>query len=161
AWIKSGPQVLPPNLRAGRVLYYSAIPSTIPSSGLSPDQLFWKSYIDYVIGNGSATVQQQTGYGRQPSNDTAFGTVRITARSSSTANPPPSMNYSDTRVRPRLQFWFGPVSMLCFLSDNNSSSYARNWLPGTCHEAHCWQLKAGVNSALDDVKKNHPNDWMT
>src|SRR5262249_17418598 len=47
-----------------------------------------------------------------------------------------------------------------FLSDNNSNSYARNWLPGTCHEAHCWQLKAGVNSALSDVQKNHPNDWV-
>ena len=40
---KAGPQVLPANLRAGRVLYYSAIPTTIPSSGGSQDQLFWKS----------------------------------------------------------------------------------------------------------------------
>lgn len=158
AWIKSGPQVLPPNLRAGRVLYYSAIPDTIPSSGLSQDQLFWKSYIDYVIGNGSATVQRQTGYGRHPDSDSSFGTTKIT--SNPTGSSDPYMNYTDNPVRPRLQFWFGPLSMLCFLSDNNSSSFARNWMPGTCHESQCWQLKAGVNSALDDIKKNHPNDWV-
>ena len=30
AWLKSGPQTVPPSLRAGRVVYYTAIPSTIP-----------------------------------------------------------------------------------------------------------------------------------
>ncbi|HKA05917.1 MAG TPA: hypothetical protein VKD71_01585, partial [Gemmataceae bacterium] len=25
-------------------------------------------------------------------------------------------------------------------------------------EAQCWQLKAGIRSALDDIRKNHPND---
>ncbi len=168
AWIKSGPKVLPDNLRAGRVLYYSAIPSTIPSSGLSQDQLFWKAYIDYVIGNGSATMQKQTGYGRQPDSDSSFGTAKITARSNikgadglvGTVDDP-YMNYSDNPVRPRLQFWFGPLSMLCFLASNNyTSSYGRNWMPGTCHEAQCWQLKAGVNAALNDIQKNHPNDQV-
>ncbi len=168
AWIKSGPQVLPPNLRAGRVLYYSAIPDTIPSSGGTEDQRFWRSYIDYVIGNGTATTQKQTGYGRQPDSDSSFGTTRITARSSINGadnivgnSDDPYMNYSDNPVRPRQQFWFGPLSMLCFLSDNNASTHARNWLPGSCHEAHCWQLKAGVNAALNDIQKNHPNDWAS
>src|SRR5205814_390194 len=32
--------------------------------------------------------------------------------------------------------------------------------PGTSHQAQCWQLKAGVNSALDDIKSNHPNDLV-
>ena len=29
---------------------------------------------------------------------------------------------------------------------------------GTTHLAQCWQLKAGVNSALGDIRNNHPND---
>ena len=160
AWLKSGPQVLPPNLRAGRVLYYSAIPDSIPSSGGTEDQRFWRSYIDYVIGAGTTTVQKQTLYGRQSS---AWGTMKVTAKSSlnSTASTRPFMHYNDNPIRPRAHFWFGPLSMVCFLGDNNSSSYSRNWLPGTCHEAQCWQLKAGIQSALKDIEKNHPNDWVS
>src|SRR5262249_45947908 len=108
AWIKSGPKVLPDNLRAGRVLYYSAIPSSIPSSGGTDDQRFWRAYLDYVIGNGSANVQKQTLYGRQPDSDSSFGTARITARSSikgldgsSGTSDDPYMNYSDNPVRTR------------------------------------------------------------
>ncbi|MFO0879460.1 MAG: pilus assembly protein TadG-related protein [Gemmataceae bacterium] len=166
-WIKTGPQTLPSNLRAGRVLYYSAIPDTIPATGGTDDQRFWRAYIDYVIGSGSATDQKQTLYGRQPDSDTSFGTTRITARSSITGanttsgdSDDPYMNYADNPVRPRLHFWFGPLTMLCFLGDNNSSTYSRNWLPGNCSESQCWQLKAGINSALADIQKNHPNDWV-
>lgn len=164
AWIKSGPKVLPDNLRAGRILYYSSIPDTIPSTGGTEDQRFWRDYIDYVLGAGSSSVQSQTLYGRHSS---GWGTVRITAKSNvrgadNTANnsDDPYMNYWDNPIRPRLHFWFGPLTMLTFLAQNNSSSYSRNWLPGTCHEAQCWQLKAGINSALNDIQKNHPNDWV-
>ena len=39
-WIKSGPQVLPPNLRAGRVLYYSSIPNDVNTgSGTTQQRL--------------------------------------------------------------------------------------------------------------------------
>lgn len=165
AWIASGPKVLPDNLRAGRVLYYSAIPTTIPSSGGTADQRFWRSYINYVIGVGDTNSRQRTLYGRHESE---WGTARITSRSNLTGADgiggnadDPYMNYSDNPIRPRAHFWFGPLSMLCFLSSNNSSTYSRNWLPGTSHEAQCWQLKAGVNSALSDIQKNHPNDWVS
>jgi hypothetical protein len=53
-----------------------------------------------------------------------------------------------------LHFWFGPLSMMDFLGKLN------NWLPGTCHEAQCWQLKAGMNSVIDDVRNNRPNDYV-
>jgi hypothetical protein len=46
-----------------------------------------------------------------------------------------------------------------FLTTDND--VGDNYWPGTCHEAQCWQLKAGINSALDDIKLNHPNDWAT
>jgi Flp pilus assembly protein TadG len=148
-WINSGPKVFPDNLRAGRVLYYSAIPTTIPDTGGTLDQKFWRSYIDYVIGAGNQT---QILYGQ---NTTAFGTTRITANASLSANPKPYMHYNDNPIHPRLNFWFGPVSFLSFLSDYR---IGRNWLPGTAHESATWQLKAGIQSALVDIKKNHPND---
>ena len=148
-WINSGPKVFPDNLRAGRVLYYSAIPTTIPYTGGTLDQKFWRSYIDYVIGAGNQT---QILYGQ---NTTAFGTTRITANASLSANPKPYMHYNDNPIHPRLNFWFGPVSFLSFLSDYR---IGRNWLPGTAHESATWQLKAGIQSALVDIKKNHPND---
>jgi hypothetical protein len=64
------------------------------------------------------------------------------------------MRYNDSPNRPRLHFWFGPLSMMDFLGKIN------NWLPGTCHEAQCWQLKAGMNSVVDDVRNNRPNDYV-
>src|SRR5262249_36532187 len=68
----------------------------------------------------------------------------------------PYMNYTDSPTRPRLHFWFGPLSMLDFIANIGTN----NWNPGTCHEAQCWQLKAGMNTVLDDVKANHPNDYL-
>ena len=148
-WINSGPKVFPDNMRAGRVLYYSAIPMTVPDTGGTLDQRFWRAYIDYVIGAGNQT---EILYGQ---NTTAFGTSRITAKASLTANPKPYMHYNDNPIHPRLNFWFGPVSFLSFLSDYR---IGRNWFPGTAHESATWQLKAGIQSALVDIKKNHPND---
>jgi len=148
-WINSGPKVFPDNMRAGRVLYYSAIPITIPVAGGTEDQRFWRAYIDYVIGAGHQT---EILYGQ---NTTAYGTTKITTKLSLTANPVPYMHYNDNPIHPRLNFWFGPVSFLSFLSDYR---IARNWLPGTAHESATWQLKAGIQSALVDIQKNHPND---
>lgn len=107
-WINSGPKVFPDNMRAGRVLYYSAIPTTIPDTGGTLDQKFWRAYIDYVIGAGNQT---EILYGQ---NTTAYGTTRITAKASLTANPAPYMHYNDNPIHPRLNFWFGPVSFLSF-----------------------------------------------
>jgi hypothetical protein len=148
-WINSGPKVFPDNMRAGRVLYYSAIPTTIPDTGGTLDQKFWRAYIDYVIGAGNQT---EILYGQ---NTTAYGTTRITAKASLTAVPAPYMHYNDNPIHPRLNFWFGPVSFLSFLSDYR---IGRNWFPGTAHESATWQLKAGIQSALVDIQKNHPND---
>lgn len=166
-WLKAGPKVLPDNLRSGRVLYYSAIPSSIPSSGLSLDQLFWKKYIDYTLGiDTSGTAGQRTFYGRETS---GWGTVKITAKTSllnggvpngtGSANTVPYMHYNDNPIRPRAHFWFGPLTMMMFLTEDNGSN--DNMWSGTLHESQTWQLKAGVNAALDDIKKNHPNDWAT
>ena len=44
AWLKAGPRVFPDNLYAGRCVYYSAIPTTIPGGSMSDDQRFWREY---------------------------------------------------------------------------------------------------------------------
>ena len=86
-----------------------------------------------------------------------FGTPQITPKASLSGNPLPYMNYGDVPVHPRLNMWFGPLTMLGFIS-LNSDILDYNWFAGTTAEAQTWQLKAGIRAALDDINKNHPND---
>ncbi|VTS01068.1 Uncharacterized protein OS=Singulisphaera acidiphila (strain ATCC BAA-1392 / DSM 18658 / VKM B-2454 / MOB10) GN=Sinac_7493 PE=4 SV=1: Tad: Tad_C [Gemmata massiliana] len=168
-WIKSGPQVLPPNLRAGRVLYYSSIPDDVnTATGTTQEKFdkgFWKSYIDFVLGIGSysGTGNLYGGADSWSVNTASVTTSDLTAYNKFSwelvAGSRPYMRYTDSPRRPRLHMWFGPLSMVNFLTLGDVSSSIGNWLPGTCNEAHCWQLKAGMNSVLDDVKNNHPNDF--
>ena len=91
--------------------------------------------------------------------DVPWGTVKITSRSSmGSGAAAPYMHYNDNPLHPRMHFWFGPLSMITFLSDY---FLGRNWLPGTCHETPTWQLKQCVKAVLDDIEENHPNDIMT
>jgi len=66
------------------------------------------------------------------------------------------MHYNDNPRHPRLHFWFGPLSMLSFIWDGSGNQW-----PGTCHESQSWQLKTGIQAALTDIQKNHPNDVAT
>ncbi len=162
-WIKSGPQVLPPNLRAGRVLYYSSIPNdvntNIGSTQERLDKAFWRNYIDFVLGIGSYNAAANL-YG--PADSWSASSASITTADMTnytflweTVGLRPYMRYIDSPRRPRLHLWFGPLSMIHFLTRTGRG----NWLPGTCTEAQCWQLKVAVNSVLDDIKNNHPNDF--
>jgi Flp pilus assembly protein TadG len=168
AWLKTGPQVLPPNLRAGRVLYYAAIPDHVDDAATDPDQRFWRHYIDYVIGytaNNSTYDPRFTLAGVEPIPWPEGQTISIGATTAFDPdgsgplppNPLPYLNYSDNPNRPRMHFWFGPATMVAFLA---TRSPAKNWLPGTAHEAQNWQLKVGVQSALEDIRNNHPNDHV-
>ncbi len=149
-WIKNiGPNPFPTSLRSGRIVYYTSIPSTIDTSSNPPtnlDQRFWKDYIDYCLGlidnqNGSWTSLNDNndglaGYGA----DYTWGTFKITAKSSLSGSPKPFMHYGDNPLRPRLHFWFGPMTMIDFLGnyniwyDVNPSCSRYCWWPGTCHE---------------------------
>jgi hypothetical protein len=163
AWIKSGPQTLPGNMQCGRVVYYSSIPSDVNGGGTSGatdlDKLFWKNYIDFVLGYGSYDMAHNL-YGASSSNSygglTYGAAPKITPSSSLTGSPKPYMSYNDAPIQPRAHFWFGPLSMMAFITAK--PEYARNWFPGASHESHCWHLKAGIQSAIQDIKNNHPND---
>jgi Flp pilus assembly protein TadG len=176
AWIKSGPQVLPPNLRAGKVKYYASIPDNVDNAG-SPgtneqylDQRFWREYIDYVMGYKGNHTNYDAQYMLAGVETAVWAgaavSINATANETYTAdlisytNPKPYMNYTDIPNRPRLHFWFGPMSMLMFISGRYQDANLRNWNAGSLAEAQTWQLKAGVRSALDDIKNNHPNDLV-
>ena len=173
AWLKAGPKVFPDNLRAGRCLYYSEIPTTIPQSGsMTNDQRFWREYIDYVIGyqangNNYDPRRQLAGFDEPSwpdglsSNSCFGGTMNQYSFNDSTGTPRtdpyPYMHYNDNPIRPRMHMWFGPQTMMSFLM---CRSPGWNMNAGTLHEAQTWQLKAGIQSGLDDIRNNHPNDWV-
>jgi hypothetical protein len=121
--------------------------------------VFWKKYIDYALWWAPNSSSSLYGLGDSWS---AAGRSIFTGALAPYAfpwdTPPgqkPYLRYTDSPNRPRLHFWFGPLSMMDFIANANA-----NWKPGTCHEAQCWQLKAGMNSALGDVQNNHPNDLV-
>ena len=84
------------------------------------------------------------GYAQQTTNTTTAGTYggvatpKITAQSSLTGNSPaPYMSYTDNPIHPLLHFWFGPFTMISFLT--GPCEYARNWNP-----ARAMKLIAGT-----------------
>jgi len=183
-WLKnSGANPFPPRLRAGRLKYYDALPNendlTLNTRWWTiyplPDlnERFWKDYIDYVLGcsQRSATsweatstnpnVVRYTGYG----DDFTWSSNQITALSSLTAVPKPYMRYDDSPRRPRTHFWFGPMTMVDFLGNYNLGAvlaYAKHWWwPGTAHESPLYPCKLGMRAALQDIKENHPNDYVS
>src|SRR5262245_19499318 len=166
-WIKTGPQTLPPAVRAGRVVYYDAILDTNPmtwqtgliAASATINDRFWKEYIDFVVGAGRhARIKTLNGIGATNTwAGSTFGTPKITPAGSLSGTPKPYMAYDDCPVHPRAHMWFGAYTMLGFLSIN-SDNLDFNWYAGTTYEAQTWQLKAGIRGALEDIKKNHPND---
>lgn len=183
AFIKNiGPNPFPSRLQSGRILYYDSIPNTINTASYPPtdmNQRFWKEYIDYCLGlvqtsssawtivQGGGSSDGEGGYGV----DYTWGTVKITAKSSLTASGSPAttpyMHYADNPKRPRLHFWFGPLSLVDFLGNYNlwnvvSPTNSRFcWWPGTCHESPMYACKLGIRAGLNDIKTNHPNDLVS
>ena len=170
-----GPCPFPSRLQSGRIVYYTAIPDTISTATWPPadlNQRFWKDYIDYVLGvvqTGSTSYSvitdyntiAYTGYGH----DFAWGTLKISSPPS--GSPARYIDYQDNPPRPLLKFWFGPLSMVDFLGNYNMwyAGYGNDcsrwcWWPGTCHESPVYTCKLGISAALNDVKNNHPSDYL-
>ncbi len=163
AWLKADPNPFPATLRSGNILFYSAIPTDIPAANydhtllnitiVDPDQRFWKEYIDYVVGawrDPHGNIQNPQSPTCSYGADYTFGTIQVTA-------PPGGgqyMNYKDNPERPRHRLWFGPMTMIQYISDTGL-------LPGTAHDISMYPMKLGVGGALLDIQNNHPNDLVS
>ena len=61
---------------------------------------------------------------------------------------------NDNPKRPRHRLWFGPMTMIQYISDTGL-------LPGTAHDISMVAAKLGVAGALQDIQLNHPNDLVS
>ena len=183
AWIKQGPNPFPSRLRAGRILYYDQIPDDVPSTAYDhtrpnteitdPNKRFWKEYIDYALGvwrDPDTGLPSVWGPGLLYAYSSIYAYNTSTCSygpdfawvdgsdPSSTVSAPPtdgrSMNYIDNPRRPRHRAWFGPMTMIQFLSDTGL-------MPGTAHDISTYPAKLGISGALQDIKNNHPNDLVS
>ncbi len=164
-WIAQSANPFPQQMRAGRVKYYASIPTQItgnwPSYG-STDQQFWKEFIDYALGfrqtdaNTYQDISAMVGYG----SDFTWGTTSLNAPPSSTQY----MNYSDNPARPKLRYWFGPLTMTDYLQNfnmwvNTPPYYVMQ--PGDSYEAPVYTAKQAYLASVSTMKTNHPNDWFS
>ena len=165
----------PPTLRAGGILYYDQIPTDVPAAAYIHShvnsqindftQRFWKEYIDYVLG----VWRDPYGNIQRPGNPAcSYGpdfTCCATTNGSGVsisgpdANNPdshgvPFVSPTDNPLRPRHRFWFGPMTMIQFMSDTGI-------LPGTAHDISMIAAKLGIHGALEDISMNHPNDLVS
>jgi hypothetical protein len=129
--------------------------------GGTVDQQFWKEYIDWVLGvymDPTGTVQNigsptcSIGPDFTPGSGTA---IQIKGpdyvyKSGYAAFIDPN----DNPKRPRQRMWFGPMTMIQFMSDTGL-------LPGTTHDISMVVAKLGVAGALQDIQNNHPNDLVS
>jgi hypothetical protein len=70
---------------------------------------------------------------------------------------PTYMELEDNPNRPKHHLWFGPMTLVDYLGNYNTGKF---WWPGNVPEAQSWSCKVGIQSAIDDIKNNHPNDFV-
>ena len=163
-------------MRAGNILYYSSIPADVPAAaydhtqpnsningadGGTTDQRFWKEYIDYVIG----VWQDPNGNIQNPGTPTcSYGPDFTAGNGKAIQITGPDYKYkhsyaafidpNDNPQRPRHRLWFGPMTMIQFMSDTGL-------LPGTTHDISMICAKLGIAGAMQDIQSNHPNDLVS
>jgi Flp pilus assembly protein TadG len=172
-WIaNTGSNPFPSQLRAGNVLFYSAIPTDVPSSAYNwsnsnsqitnQDQRFWKEYIDFTLGvwqdpfgNVQVPGNPSCSYGPDFTAGTGSGgaAVSITGPDAVFAGQT-WINPTDNPQRPRHRFWFGPMTMIQYMLDTGV-------LPGTAQDISMIAAKLGIQGALQDIQNNHPNDLVS
>ena len=67
---------------------------------------------------------------------------------------PAFIGINDNPNRPRHRFWFGPMTMIQYMSDTGI-------IPGTTHDISMVAAKLGIAGALQDIQINHPNDLVS
>jgi Flp pilus assembly protein TadG len=170
-WLNQTNFPFPQQLRAGRVKYYSSIPTALTGSFPSwggTDQRFWQEFIDYVLGfrqtsagsymdiSGVGNNNAMAGYGA----DQTWGTMSLSAPPAA----PQYMSYTDNPARGLLRFWFGPIMMVDYLHSYNMEENISGYYlmqAGDTYEAPIYTAKEAYVSAVNTMQTNHPNDWVT
>jgi hypothetical protein len=115
----------------------------------------------YLVTSVTMTGNQVTGF--RINNGKDQGLINAVAADSeiaiipATVGQPAYLNYADNPHRPRHQFWYGPQSFIDYLGNYNTQRF---WWPGNVHEAQSWACKVGIQTAIDDIKNNHPSDFI-
>ncbi len=171
-WIvNTGPNPFPTQLRAGNILYYSSIPTDVPSSCYTwsnsntqitnASQRFWKEYIDFVVG----VWQDPFGNLQAPGNPTCSYGPDFTAGSGSSGTyvsitGPDSavaggtwINPTDNPKRPRHRFWFGPATMIQYMLDTGL-------MPGTGQDVSMIAAKLGIQAPSRTFRTTTPTTWF-
>jgi len=109
-----------------------------------------------TIAGGSVTGITVTSLG---SGYTSIPTITLTGggyttKATATLQTFTFMNPSDNPKRPRHRFWFGPMTMIQFMSDTGI-------FPGVTTDVSMLPAKLGIQGALTDIQNNHPNDLVS
>jgi hypothetical protein len=122
------------------------------------------SYVRF--GSSSSTLYKITSVpSYSSSSDTATIDVDLALSGSVSSNTtvrfyktyPTYMELEDNPPRPRHHRWFGPMTLIDYLGNYNTGKF---WWPGNVPEAQSWSCKVGIQSNIDDIKNNHPNDFV-
>ena len=99
---------------------------------------------------GITVTNVGAGYATAPTITFSSGTAHATA----TLQTFTFMNPTDSPKRPRHRFWFGPMTMIQYMSDTGI-------LPGVTTDISMLPAKLGIQGALTDIQNNHPNDLVS
>jgi Flp pilus assembly protein TadG len=91
-----------------------------------------------------------SGYASAPTITFSSGSAHAT----STLQTFTFLNPTDSPKRPRHRFWFGPMTMIQYMSDTGI-------LPGVTTDISMLPAKLGIQGALTDIQNNHPNDLVS
>jgi Flp pilus assembly protein TadG len=116
--------------------------ATIATSGTSKGQVTGINVTNVGAGYASApTISFSGGGGKNAAATASLQTFTF-------------MNPTDNPKRPRHRFWFGPQTMIQYMSDTGI-------LPGVTTDISMLPAKLGIQGALTDIQNNHPNDMVS
>ena len=103
---------------------------------------------------GITVTSLGSGYTSIPTITLTGGGYTTQAQTTATLQTFTFMNPADNPKRPRHRFWFGPMTMIQYMSDTGI-------FPGVTTDISMLPAKLGIQGALTDIQNNHPNDQVT
>jgi hypothetical protein len=143
--------------------YAAGTSSTINVSGFTTSNIAVGNYVKFGLDPTTYLVSALATSGTTVTSITLSTTTPYTGLANAVANGAQVrvytsyMNYADNPRRPRHHFWFGPLTFIDYTGNYNMGQH---WWPGNITEAQAWACKAGIQTAIDDISNNHPNDYV-